>query len=92
MIDLGSVISFFHGTKWTELAITYEINGVLGENTMSIRRSGNMFGCLSYQRKKQPFPFSPNRKVISILTAALLLVFSEEPFLSVRQIATPTTF
>jgi hypothetical protein len=32
MIDLHSVVAFFHKAEWTELAITHEINRVLGEN------------------------------------------------------------
>jgi hypothetical protein len=30
-----SIIAFFHKAKWTELAITHEINRLLGENTVS---------------------------------------------------------
>jgi hypothetical protein len=35
MIDLHSVVAFFHKAEWTELAITHEINRVLGENTIA---------------------------------------------------------
>jgi hypothetical protein len=40
MIDLHSVVAFFHKAKWTERAITHEINRVLGENTISDSRLG----------------------------------------------------
>jgi hypothetical protein len=35
MIDLHSIVAFFHKAKWSKLAITDEINRVLGENTIS---------------------------------------------------------
>jgi hypothetical protein len=33
MINLRSVVAFFHKAKWTERAITHEMNRVLGENS-----------------------------------------------------------
>jgi hypothetical protein len=70
MIDLHSVFAFFHKAKWTELAITHEINRMLGENLSTIRPSGNMFGCLSYQLNNQTLLSSPNRNLISLLRIA----------------------
>jgi hypothetical protein len=35
MIDLHSVVAFFHKAKWMEHAITHEINRVLKENIFS---------------------------------------------------------
>jgi hypothetical protein len=46
MIDLHSVVAFFHKAKWTERAITHEINRVLGKNTISystLRKCVRMF-------------------------------------------------
>jgi hypothetical protein len=63
MIDLHSIVAFFHKAKWSELTIRHEINRVLGENIISystVRKY--MFGCLSYQWKKQTLLSSPSRK------------------------------
>jgi hypothetical protein len=35
MIGLQSVVAFFHKAKWTELAITHDINSTLRENILS---------------------------------------------------------
>jgi hypothetical protein len=40
VIDLHSVVAFFHKAEWTELAITHEINRVLGENTIAFYTVG----------------------------------------------------
>jgi hypothetical protein len=40
MIDRHSVIVFFHKAKWTESAITHEINCMLGENIISYSTLG----------------------------------------------------
>jgi hypothetical protein len=40
MIDFHSVAAFFHEAEWTELAITHEINRVLGENTIAYSTVG----------------------------------------------------
>lgn len=59
MIDLHSVVAFFHMAKWTELAIMHEINRALGENTISdstIGQYGRMLVCAS---KKLDTPIVP---------------------------------
>jgi hypothetical protein len=35
MIGMHSVVAFFHKAKWTERAITHEINRMLGKNIIS---------------------------------------------------------
>jgi hypothetical protein len=35
MIDLHSVVAFFHKAEWTELATRHEVNRLLGEKTIA---------------------------------------------------------
>jgi hypothetical protein len=53
MIDLHSVVAFFHKAKWTGLAITREINLVPGENTISYSTVGKYVWMFILSRKKQ---------------------------------------
>jgi hypothetical protein len=53
MIDLHSVVAFFHKTKLAELGVTHEINRVLGENTISYSTVGKYVRMLAYQGEKQ---------------------------------------
>jgi hypothetical protein len=81
MIDRHSVVVFFRKTKWTERAITHEINCVIGENTISYSTLGNVLKCLPYQQKKQTLPSSPNRKVVSVLMTASPLCSQRSHFI-----------
>jgi hypothetical protein len=87
MIDLHSIIAFFHKAEWTELAITHEINRVLGENTIIDSLVGK------YVRE---FICGPNDKDSFIvpqivgdftLDDRIASVLAEAPFLSLRQVA-----
>jgi hypothetical protein len=40
MINPHSVVAFFHKAEWTKLAITHEINRMLGENTITYSTVG----------------------------------------------------
>jgi hypothetical protein len=40
MIDLHSVVAFFQKAEWTELAITHEINRMLGKNIIAYSTVG----------------------------------------------------
>jgi predicted metal-dependent RNase len=40
MIDLSSVVVFFHKAEWTELTVTHEINRVLRENRIAYSTVG----------------------------------------------------
>jgi hypothetical protein len=87
MIDLHSVVAFFHKAKWTEFTITHEINGVLGKNTISdstVRKYARM---LALSAKEADTHIAPKSKGNFSLHDYIVLVFSEELFLSVRQIA-----
>jgi hypothetical protein len=87
MIDLHSVVVFFHKAKGTELAITHEINRVLRENTISnstVRKYARM---LVFSTKEADIRIVPESKADFTLHDRVALVFSEEVFLSVRQIS-----
>jgi hypothetical protein len=70
MIDLHSVIAFFHKGKWTELATTHEIDRVMGKNTISYSAAGIYVRMFVLSTKKSTFLSSPNRKVILVFTIA----------------------
>jgi DNA-binding transcriptional ArsR family regulator len=84
---LHSVVAFFHKAKWTELAITYEMNGVLRENTISDSTRGIYFRMFVLSTKETDTHMVPESEGDFSLDALIVLVLSEEPFLSVRQIA-----
>jgi AraC-like DNA-binding protein len=87
MINLHSVIAFFHNAEWTELAITHEINRVLGENRIAdstVGKSVREFVCGpkdndSFTVRQFEGDFTLDDRIGS--------VFAEAPFLSLRQIA-----
>jgi hypothetical protein len=70
MIDLHSIVAFFHKAKWTGLAITHEINRVPGENMISYSTVGKCVRMLVLLTEETDTPIVPNRKVISVLTPA----------------------
>jgi hypothetical protein len=91
MIDLYSVVAFFHKAKWTELAITHEINHLLGKYTIGdlmVRKYVRMF---ALSTKETYIPVIPESEGGFSLDDRIVLVLSEEPFLSVRQIAKKVT-
>jgi hypothetical protein len=57
-----------------------------GRTRSAIQRSGNVFGCLSNQQKKQTFRYPESEGDFS-LHYHITFMLSEEPFLSVRQTA-----
>jgi hypothetical protein len=82
MIDLNSVLAFFHKAKWTELAITHDINRALGENTINSSTVRKCVRMIVLSTKETAVPewesdFSPEDRTS--------IVLSEEPFLSARQ-------
>jgi hypothetical protein len=86
MIDLNSVVAFFHKAKWSELALRHEINCVLGENTINYSAAGKddrVFVCAS--RRPDSLIVEPLESDFSF-DDGIACVLSEEPFLSVHQI------
>jgi hypothetical protein len=87
MIDLHSVVAFFHKAEWTELVVTHEIRRVLGKNTIACSTVGKYvreFICGS--KDKDSFivrPFKGNFTLDDLIAS----VVAEAPFLSLRQIA-----
>jgi hypothetical protein len=59
MIDLHSVVTFFHKAKWTERAITHEINRVLAEDTISYSRLGKYIRMFLLSIKETDTPIVP---------------------------------
>jgi hypothetical protein len=68
--DLHSVVAFFHGVKWSGLAITHEINRVPEENTISYSTVGKCVRMFVLSMNETDTPIVPNRKMISVLTTA----------------------
>jgi hypothetical protein len=86
MIPLHSIVAFFHKAKRTILAITYKINRVLGEKIISSSTVGKYVWMFVLQQKKQRYPSSSDRMVISVVTTTSPLR-SHPSLFSVRQIA-----
>jgi hypothetical protein len=70
MIDLYSVVTFFHKARWTGLAITHEIKRVPGENTISYSTVWKCVRMFVLSMKETDTLIVPNRRVISVLTTA----------------------
>jgi hypothetical protein len=87
VIDLHSVVAFLHKAKWNEFAITHQINGVLGQNTISYSAVGKYVRMFALSRTETDTPIVPESEGDFGLDDRIALVLSEEPFLSVRQIA-----
>jgi hypothetical protein len=86
MIDLNSVVAFFHKAKWSELALRYEIYCVLGENAVNYSTAGKdvrAFACAS--RRPDSLIVGQSESDFS-RDDGIACVLSEEPFLSVHQI------
>jgi hypothetical protein len=80
MIDLHSIVAFFHKVKWTELAITHEINLVLGENTISYSTVGNYVRIFILSTKETHTLIIPESKGDFNLTTALPLCSQRSHF------------
>jgi hypothetical protein len=87
MIDLHSVVAFFHKAEWTELAITHEINCMLEKNTIAYSTAGK------YVREFICGPKDKDSFIVRQFEGDFALdnwiasVLAEAPFLSLRQIA-----
>jgi hypothetical protein len=87
MIDVHSIIAFFHKAKWLELAITHEMNRVLGGNTISYSAVGKDVRMFILSTKETNIAFVPESAGDFSLGDRMALVLAEKLFLSVRQIA-----
>jgi hypothetical protein len=76
--------AFFHKTKWAELAITHEINCMLGENAVSSSTLGKYVRMFVLSTKETDTPIVPESESNFSLGDPIALVLSEEPFLLVR--------
>jgi hypothetical protein len=72
--------------KWTERAITHEINRLLGENVISCSRLGKYVRIFVLSTKETDVPIIPESEGGFSLDGHIALVFSEEPFLSVAEL------
>jgi hypothetical protein len=91
MIDLRSFVACFHKVKWTELAITHEISRVLGKNIISCSTVGKYVRAFVLSTKETNTAIVLELETDFSLDARISLVLSEEPFLSVCQIAKKVT-
>jgi hypothetical protein len=82
MIGLHSAVAFFHTAKWIGLTITNKINRVPGENTINYSTVGKCVWMSVFSTKETDNHIVPNRKVISLLTAASPLYSQRSRFLS----------
>jgi hypothetical protein len=80
MIDLHSVVAFFHKAEWTELAITHEINPVLGEGAASYSTVRKYVRMLGLSRKETDIPVFPESERDFSFDNHIALMLSEEPF------------
>jgi hypothetical protein len=87
MIDLHSVIAFFHKAKWTELAVTHEIHCMLGENTVGYSAVRKYVRTFVITTKEIDTLVIPGSEGDFNLHTCIALALSEVPFLSLRQIA-----
>jgi hypothetical protein len=83
MIDLYSVIAFFHKAKWIERAITHEINRVLGKSTISYSTLGKYVRMFALSTKETDTPVIHESEGDFILDDRITLMLPEEPFHSV---------
>jgi DNA-binding transcriptional ArsR family regulator len=86
MIDLRSLVAFLDKEKWTELAITRKIDRVLGESTLSYPTVGKYVQMFVLSTKETNTLIVPESEDDFSVQGQIALVFSEEPFLSVRHI------
>jgi hypothetical protein len=86
MIDLHSVVTFFHKVKCTKRAITHEINRVLGENTISYSTLGKYVQMFVLSTKETDIHIVPESEGDFSLDDCIALVIPEEPFHSVTEL------
>jgi hypothetical protein len=86
MTDVHSVVAFFHKAKWTERAITHEINHVLGANTISYSTLGKYVRMFVFSTKETDTPIVPESERDFSLDDRITLVLPEEPFHSVAEL------
>jgi hypothetical protein len=86
MIDRHSVVAFFHKAKRTERTITHEINGVLGENTVSCSTLGKYVQMFVLSIKETATPIVPESESNFSLDDRIALVLPEKPFHSAAEL------
>jgi hypothetical protein len=80
MTDLHSVVVSFRKPSWTELAITHEINRVLGSNTISYPTVGKYVRMCVLSTTETNIPFVPESERNFNLDGRIALVLSEHLF------------
>jgi hypothetical protein len=86
MIDLHSVIAFFHKAKWTQHAITQDINRVLGENTIRYSTLVDYVRMFVLSIKDTDTSIVPESEDDVSLDDRIAFVLPEEPFHSVVEL------
>jgi hypothetical protein len=86
MIDLHSVVAFFHKPKWTERAIKHKIDRVLGENTISCCTLEKYVRLFALSTKETDTPIVPESEADFSLDDRIAIVLPEEPFHSVAEL------
>jgi hypothetical protein len=87
MIDLHSVVAFFHKAKWTGRDITHEIGRVPGEDTISYSTVGTCVQMFVLSTKETDTPIVPKSETNFSLDYPIIAVLSRGLFMSVRQTA-----
>jgi hypothetical protein len=87
MIDLHFVTIFIHKAKWTEIAITHEINCVLEQNIIGYSTVEKYVRMLVLSTRETDSPIVSESEGHFSLDDRIAVVLSEKPFLSVCQIA-----
>jgi hypothetical protein len=86
MVDLHSVIAFFQKAKWTERAITHEINRVFGENTISYSIFGKHVRIFVLSTKETGTLIVPESEGNFSIDVRIALVLPEDPFHSLTEL------
>jgi hypothetical protein len=72
--------------EWTKRSITHEINGVLGENTISYSRLGKYVRMFVLATKETDIPIVPESGGDFSLDDRIAAVLPEEPFHTVADL------
>jgi hypothetical protein len=86
MINLHSVVAFFHQAEWTELAITHEISRVLGENTIAYSTVGKYVQEFICGLKNKDSFIVRQFEGDFTFDGRIVFMLAEAPFLSLRRI------
>jgi hypothetical protein len=86
MIDLHSIVAFFHKVKWTKRTVTREIHSVLVENTISYLTLGKYVRMFVLSTKEINTPIVPESEGDFNLDDRIALVLPEEPFHSIAEL------